>query len=198
MTFETMIGRGVERAEAAYERRRASVAIESLCCGGATMNMALLRQELTGNVVSRQLDPVRRALFREDHRADVDEVAVLQHLGPALRRLAGGAGRRAGGSADRVRLPSVNVDALQEHVLPLLVRVALDLLEEHVERQRADVIAGLSSDPERNAGNELVLAVDDAGVEPPALTSVTVKVSLTSTVPPQPETASEKTTMRAG
>src|SRR5262245_36344251 len=50
--------------------------------------MALLRDQLAREVVPRQLHPLRRALFRKNHDAHVDELAVLQHLGARLRGIA--------------------------------------------------------------------------------------------------------------
>src|SRR5688572_33222450 len=147
MTFETMMA-----AASPGPRRRTSagasfVAIESLCCVCATMDMALLREDPAGNVETRELDPVRRALFGENHRADVDEVAVLQHVGSALRRIAGGAGRRPDGQHRRA-IALGDLDALQEYFVPLLVLVALDLLEQHVEGERADFLRRGLLDPE--------------------------------------------------
>src|SRR4029079_3347563 len=54
----------------------------------------LLRHELPGNVEWRGLDPLRRAVLREDVHAHVLEVAVLEHVGAGLRRIGSVAGRR--------------------------------------------------------------------------------------------------------
>ena len=60
-------------------------------------DLALLREQLTNDLHLVQLDPLRRALLREDLRFHVAELAVLQHVGAGLRRVAGVAALRPHG-----------------------------------------------------------------------------------------------------
>ena len=96
---------------------------------------------------------------------------MLQDVGARLRRIAGVAG--LGLDGEDGGLVPVEGDALHVGLVPVLLRGrarrhrhagARQFLEDHVERQRPDVVVDRLLDPEADARTELVPAIDDAGV----------------------------------
>src|SRR3954447_20962337 len=102
MTFEMTTA----AASSGPSRRTSPVAVDGL--------RTLLRQELPRNVETGDLDPLRRAVLREDVHAHVLEELVLQHVGAGLRRVGG----VAGFGLERQRRRSV---AIERHTLDELV-----------------------------------------------------------------------------
>src|SRR3954454_8212895 len=159
MTFEMTTA----AASSGPSRRTSPVAVEGL--------RTLLGQELPRNVEAGDLDPLRGAVLREDVHAHVLEVLVLQHVGAGLRRIGGESGR--GLEGERRRLVTVERHALHVLLVPVFFRRGAgrhrgagrrQFLERDVERERPEAVGGALGEPEGDRRNDLVAAVDDAGI----------------------------------
>ena len=166
MTFEMTIAAassGPRRRSSAGRTRGDLAAAEegkTLPCDG------LLREQLPGNIQLADLDPLRRAVLGEQVDANVAELAVLEHLGARLGRVAGVTVIRA----DRQRrgLVAVERDALQEDLFPILFRLRTTRcrkpFEDNVDRKRAKGRVGGFAELAGDTGDELVASVDDPSV----------------------------------
>src|SRR5262245_35046011 len=165
MTFETM----TDAASSGPSRRSSAAPAGGVGAEGGTEpsratigSVALLGQELPRDLHLLQLDPLRRALLGEDLGVEVAKQTVLQHVAATLRRIAGIAFLRSNHERRRLR-PVGGLDPLDEPAVPV---VGLPFgLEDDDERER-DVGGRRLLEPEAQARDELVLAVDDAGVVP--------------------------------
>ena len=112
-------GGRVERTEPAFEL--GTSARRSRCSGWANVAWTFIgSSNCRGMSNGADLHPLRRAVLGEDVDANVTELAVLQHVGAGLRRIAGVAG--LGLDGQRRGLVAVEGHALHEDSRPSLLR----------------------------------------------------------------------------
>src|SRR5512140_2337363 len=141
---------------------------------GASRANLLRRDQQPWQIELPDFHPLRRAVLRVDVHAHVAELAVLHHVRARLRRIPGVAVE--GAHDERLGGVALERHALEVHVLEVLLTRRARLHRLPLQRQAAEGdVQGEGTDAgvrvllelQRDSGDELVAAVDDAGVEVP-------------------------------
>src|SRR5260370_23797769 len=111
--------------------------------------------------------PLRRSVLREQIDFRVDELRVVKQLVPRVGTLVTELRPDGQGRGDLAGQQTFRAGDRQEAASPLLLRIG-HTAEQRVHLEGGELLVRDVFQPERDGRHQLVLAVDEPGVEPPA------------------------------